>query len=324
MFVDLPLEQLREYQPDVAEPEDFEDFWSVQLARAREHDLAARAEPARTPIRSARVYDVTFAGHGGSPIRAWLLLPLEELPGAPVVVQYVGYGGGRGDALEQTAWSCAGFPHLVMDTRGQGGGWRTADTADPGEAGAPSSPGFMTRGIGSAQTYYYTRLFVDAARAVEAARVLVDGPDRRVVVTGGSQGGGLALAAAHLAGDVAGCLPDVPFLAHVRRACEITAAAPYAEIAQYCRLRPQQVDGVFRTLSYVDVANHARRVHAPGLFSVGLQDEITPASTVFTAYHRYAGEKRIEVYPFSGHEGGGVAHLHHQITFATELAGPAG
>jgi len=27
MFVDLPLEELRDYRPDVEEPADFDDFW---------------------------------------------------------------------------------------------------------------------------------------------------------------------------------------------------------------------------------------------------------------------------------------------------------
>ena len=35
-------------------------------------------------------------------------------------------------------------------------------------------------------------------------------------------------------------------------------------------------------------------------------DDITPASTVFTAFNHYAGPKQIEVYPFNGHDGGGT------------------
>ena len=39
MFVDLPLAELRDYRPDVAEPADFDAFWSLQLTTARAHDL---------------------------------------------------------------------------------------------------------------------------------------------------------------------------------------------------------------------------------------------------------------------------------------------
>ena len=52
--------------------------------------------------------------------------------------------------------------------------------------------------------------------------------------------------------------------------------------------------------------NHAKRTAVPALFSVGLLDDITPASTVFAAFNHYAGPKEIAVYPFNGHEGGGT------------------
>ena len=73
MLADLPLADLRGYRPDVAEPADFDRFWTDQLTAARAH----RAEPAFTltdsPVQHAQVYDVTFPGHGGNPIGGWLL-----------------------------------------------------------------------------------------------------------------------------------------------------------------------------------------------------------------------------------------------------------
>ena len=44
------------------------------------------------------VFDVTFAGFGGHPIRAWLTRPAGTREDLPVVVEYLGYGGGRGSA----------------------------------------------------------------------------------------------------------------------------------------------------------------------------------------------------------------------------------
>ena len=77
---------------------------------------------------------------------------------------------------------------------------------------------------------------------------------------------GTGPAAAHLAEGVA-ATPDVPFLAHPRRAAEITASLPYAELAQYCRVHHDEIEQVFRTVSYVDVVNHAKRTAVPALFS---------------------------------------------------------
>jgi len=170
MFADLSLSELRRYAPDVAEPADFDEFWSSQLAAARAAARAPVFTPAGTAVRHADVFDVTFSGYGGDPVKAWLLVPHDPAPRSAVVVEYVGYGGGRGDPLDWLAWSCAGHAHLVMDTRGQGGGWLGADTPDPSDDGAPSSRGFLTRGIADPRTHYYTRLFTDAACAVAAAR----------------------------------------------------------------------------------------------------------------------------------------------------------
>jgi cephalosporin-C deacetylase len=319
VFVDLPLDELRAYRPDVAEPADFAAFWAAEVAAAREHGGTPEFVAAETPIRHAEVLDVTFPGHGGAPIKAWLLAPRDPAPGAAFVVEYVGYGGGRGDPLDWLALSSAGHPHLIMDLRGQGGGWRGADTPDPADGGAPSTPGFLTRGIADPRSHYYTRLFVDAVRAVDAARVhpLADG--RPLVVTGASQGGALSIAAANLADDVAATMPDVPFLAHLRRAAEITDARPYRELIDFCSVHSDRVDDVFATLAYVDVVNHGRHARAPALFSVGLIDEITPASTVFAAYNHYAGPKEIAVYPFNGHEGGGTRHLKAKLAFLHQL-----
>ena len=320
MFVDLPLTELRAYRPDVLEPADFDAFWADQLAAARVHDVGPEFVPVATPIRHADVFDVTFPGHGGDPIKGWLLLPHRAAPEPVFVVEFIGYGGGRGDPLDWLPYSCAGHPQLVMDTRGQGGGWRSADTPDPGDDGAPSATGFLTRGIANPRTHYYTRLFVDAARAVDAARRHPAADGLPLVTAGISQGGGLSIAAAHLVGEhVAAAMPDVPFLAHPRRAVEITDTRPYGELIQYCSVHADRIEDVFATLSYVDVVNHAKRASAPALFSAGLVDEITPASTVFAAFNHYAGPKDIAVYPFNGHEGG-VRHVAAKLEFLARSA----
>src|ERR1039458_6235939 len=85
MLRDLSLPELRQYRPAVEEPAD--------------------------------VADVTFPGYAGDPIKGWLLLPHASPPDRAFVVEYVGYGGGRGDPFEWLTWSCAGHPHLRSGDR---------------------------------------------------------------------------------------------------------------------------------------------------------------------------------------------------------------
>lgn len=164
-----------------------------------------------SPVETVDLYDVTFNGYGGDPIRAWLRMPAGATGPLPAVVEFMGYGGGRGRAEDRLLLSSSGFVHLAMDTRGQGSSWSVGDTPDP-HGTAPHHPGFMTVGIDSPDHYYYRRVFMDAVRAVEAVRSLEQVDASRVGVIGGSQGGGIGIAVTALIGDLAASMFFVPFL----------------------------------------------------------------------------------------------------------------
>src|SRR5690606_11113917 len=196
---------------------------------------------------------------------------------------------------------------------------------DPVGSGA-ATPGSMTRGIEAPEDYFYRRVFVDAARAVDAVRS-IDGVDpERVAVAGGSQGGGMTIAAAALSQGLGAAMPDVPLLSHIRRAIEITVAFPYGEIVKYLAVRRNETERVIRTLSYFDGMHLARRASTPGLFSVALMDMVCSPSTVYAAYNRWGeltGEVAtdIQVYPFNGHEGGQAYQWSHQRAWVREHLG---
>ncbi len=317
---DLPLPELEAYQPPREEPPDFDAFWERTLAEARSHPIAAGFAPVDFGLRTVETYDVTFAGYGGQPIKGWLLLPRQRQEPLPCLVEFIGYGGGRGFPTDWLLWSSVGFAHLVMDTRGQGSAWRPGDTPDPQPEGAsPHVPGFMTLGILDPETYYYRRVFTDGVRAVEAARSHPAVDAMRIAVTGGSQGGGISLAVAALEPAVSVVMPDVPFLCHYRRAVELIDTNPYAEIAAFCRVHRDKVDRVFHTLSYFDGVNFAARCRARALFSVGLMDDICPPSTVFAAYNHFAGPKEIRVWRYNHHEGGENFQALEKIRFLRSL-----
>ena len=302
---DLPPAQLESYLPDVREPADFDDFWETTLAESRAAGGDVVSTPQETPLRILEVCDLTFPGFAGEPVKAWLTLPAGATGPLPAVVEYNGYGGGRGLPAERLAWAGAGYAHLLMDTRGQGSVWGTGgDTPDPHGSG-PATPGFMTRGIDDPADYYYRRVFTDAVRAVDAIRSLPQVDPARVAVVGGSQGGGIALAAAGLCEGLVAAMPDVPFLCHLERAVGLADRDPYQEVVRYLSVHRGAEDRVFDTLSYFDGVNFAKRADAASLFSVALHDQTCPPSTVYAAFNHYAAaDKRIAVYPHNDHEGG--------------------
>jgi cephalosporin-C deacetylase len=321
MLVDGPLEQLRDYKPIRDEPEDFDQFWAEALAEARGAHWEPHYELVDSGLSTVEVYDATFAGFDGQPVKAWFLLPAHIEGPLPCVVSYIGYNGGRGLPHEWLTWSAAGYAHLIMDSRGQGSaGSLVGDTPDPDEIGTPHTAGMMTKGILDPLSYYYRRLFTDAVRAVDTVRAHPRVDPELVAITGNSQGGGITIAVAGLTEGLVAAMPNVPFLCHYRRAIDITDAMPYGELVTYMRTHRTHADQVFRTLSYFDGVNFATRGTAPALFSVALRDAICPPSTVYAAYNHYAsGEKDILVYPYNGHEGGAAFQEAAQIRFLNTL-----
>ncbi|KRC52059.1 acetyl xylan esterase [Leifsonia sp. Root227] len=320
-FTDLSPAELLAFRPEVDEPADFDAFWTETLAEARAAGGETTLTPADTPITQLVVEDLTFPGFNGEPVRAWVSRPRDAEGPLPAVVQFQGYGGGRGLPGENVLWALAGYVHVFVDTRGQGSNWGTGgDTPDPHGSG-PATPGYMTRGIHDPSAYYYRRVFTDAVRAVDATRAFPFVDAGRIAVTGGSQGGGIAIAAAALADGVRAVLPDVAFLCAFRRGAEVAVGGPYLELATYLAVHRDEVDAVFRTLSYFDGVNFARRIHAPSLFSVALMDSVVPPSTTVAAYNHLAAEDTtLEVYPFNDHEGGSAVQWQKQARWlATRL-----
>src|SRR6516225_6087870 len=283
-WFDLPLNQLREYRTDTAEPPDLDLWWRRRLEEAR----AAARPPALTRYEAemyapVEVYDTEFSGAGGDRIRAWYLRPPDADGHTPVVVKFIGYGGGRGMPAEHALLPALGYAVFVMDTRGQGGRWTTGATGDrQGDpAAGPENARVMTRGIAQPEGYYYTRLFTDAVLAVEAASGLTGAP--RVAVSGA-----------------------------IQRGITLAPEAPYTEVPEFLAHNVDLIPAALNTLRYVDCALLARRITARCLLSVGLMDTICPPSTVFAAYNEISAGKDIAVHPFTGHEVP-AAHVERQL-----------
>jgi cephalosporin-C deacetylase len=294
---DLPVDELENYRPPVSEPADFDAFWRETLALDGAVDASFTPYDALLP--NVSVYDVRFTGFGGTRVAGWFLTPAAPQGPLPTIIQFIGYGGGRGRPHEWLVWPAAGYAVFVMDSRGQGDG----DTPDLPGVG-PQHVGLITRGVLDPDDYYYRRLFTDAVRAVDAAATRPEVDPSRIVVAGASQGGGIAQAVAGLRTGLAGAIIDVPFLTHFRRATEITDAYPYRELADMLKANRDRVADVFTTLSYFDGLHFAARGTVPALYTAGLMDDICPPSTVYAAYNRYAGPKRLQVWPYNGHESG--------------------
>jgi len=304
--IDMPLDQLRQYQPALYRQPDFDAFWQQTTNQAVQQPLNAELIPYNLGARGVDCFAVRFDGFNGGRLAGWYLRPAErgKFPG---VVWYHGYSGRGTRPLDMLATAAQGLCVLSMDCRGQNG--QSQDAADYPEG---HYQGWMTLGIRDPRTYYYRYVYADAIRGLELLAQRNEVDPQRLAVTGASQGGGLSLAVAALSRRPILALADIPFLCDFRRGVSMCANGPYPEIASFIRAFPDQYETAFRTLSYFDCLNLAPHIACRTVISNCLWDDVCPPSTVFGVYHHIVAEKQIEVYPFHKHE---VPYDHNELKF---------
>ena len=295
---DMPLDKLREYRPSLTSQSDFTQFWDGSKVELDKIPSDVTLRSVDYPADGVKVFELTYAGFGGARIRGWYATP--DQPGVhPGLVLFHGYNNMYDGGMHQVVdWAFRGYATFGMLVRGQ----QQSEDLSPSPYGHPV--GWMAKGILDKDTYYYRGVYMDAIRAVEVLADLDEVDANRVAVTGASQGGGLALAAAALSNIPKTAIADYPYLCNFERAIAITPTGPYLELPQFFRRNSgdEIEQQALQTLSYFDVMNLAPEISCPTLVSIGLQDEITPPSTVFAAYNHIPAEKQIKVYKYFGHE----------------------
>ncbi|MBE3574237.1 MAG: acetylxylan esterase [Firmicutes bacterium] len=297
--IDMGPEQLRQYKPALTREPDFDQFWADALEESNREPLAAELTPLPYSVPGPRIYRLSLAGLGRVRLAGYYLVPPGTGP-FPALVFYHGYGMDKGAIADYLMWLCQGYVVAVLDVRGQG------ESQDSGTSpvGGGNVAGYMAKGIESPASYYYRGVYVDTVRLVRFVQQRPEVDPVRIGVTGGSQGGGLALVAAALSGAAAVAVSEEPFLCHFQRAIDIALQGPYLELQEYLRRHPERTEATLRTLSYFDVMNLAERVQCPVRMCVGQMDDVCPPSTAAAAFNHLggAGENVLDIYPFNRHD----------------------
>jgi cephalosporin-C deacetylase-like acetyl esterase len=287
-------------QPTQANPPDFDTFWSGERAR-----LAALPIDARWTLlpdygtAEAECWQVNLQNvavtEGASRLYGILCMPraagkypaLLSVPGAGVR-PYRGWAEVAGRGLITLQIGIHGIPVIqpqeVYDGLGRGG-----------------LNGYPTFGLDSRERYYYRRVYTGTLRANDFLTSLPQWDGRNLGVTGGSQGGALAIVTAGLDRRVTRLAAYYPALSdltgylngraggwpHMFRAADGPAA--HRDAAKVA------------TSGYYDVVNFARRVTAPGLYSWGYNDETCPPTSMYAAYNVITATKRLLLAYDTGH-----------------------
>jgi cephalosporin-C deacetylase-like acetyl esterase len=160
--------------------------------------------------------------------------------------------------------------------------------------------GYQNYNLDDKTRYYYRRVYLGCVRAND---YLVSHPKwngRDLAVTGGSQGGALSIVTAALDPRVKGLAAFYPALADVTGYIDGRAGGwphMFRATGEGSHRTPEKI----ATSKYYDVANFARRIKVPGLYSWGFNDETCPPTSMYAAYNLIPGQKQLLLALETGH-----------------------
>lgn len=287
---------VRRIAPTIPDPFGFDRFWHNTLQEARRTPLEVTVTPSpehsTDRVETSAVRIPVFGD--GSYVCGWLSVPRDGRRHPALLVPP---GAGVKRIGPATDYAEAGFVALAIEVHGL-----PVDLPDSLIAAAQQRIGeYWYTGIESRETYYYRRVYAGCVRAVDYLLTLPAFDGEHVGVTGGSQGGALAIVTAALH-------PEVDFVAAFYPAlCDVSGYL-HGRAGGWPRMFPDaaatpSVDRrqAMRTMAFYDVVNFARRLRCPGFFSYGFNDNTCPPTSVAAALNTVTAPKTIVTTPASYH-----------------------
>lgn len=301
-IVDLPIDQLMEYQGINPKPKDFDAYWDQALHQMHQLEPEIEIIPADFQVPGFECSELYFTGVDKARIHVRYIRPQHAASPHPALLLFHGYSGNAGDWYNKLGYAALGFSVFAMDCRGQRG-----TSQDSGVYTGDTFRGHIIRGLDDGPEHLlFRKIFLDTAQLASIAMKMDDVDPEKIIAKGGSQGGGLSIACAALEPKVKAVISLYPFLSDYKRVWELDLAKnAYEEISTYFRFydnRHTREEEIFTTLGYIDVQNLAPRIKAKVWLGATLMDTICPPSTQFAVYNKLRTEKELLVYPDFGHE----------------------
>ncbi len=283
--------------PSLPVPDDFDKFWSEQKAKLAAVPVHPTLVPAAWADTSVECFDVKVSCAGGMPVSGYFARPRGATPKSLPAVLFVHGAGVRSSYLGAAA-GAAKAGALAMDINAHGiPNGKPAQFYE--ELSRTKLKDYRSSGRESRETCYFLGMFLRLVRAIDFLTSQPEWDGTVVAVSGASQGGGQAIAAA-------GLDPRVTFIASgVPAICDHTGSA-IGRINGWPKLVPNGPDGkpdpkVLEAARYFDCMNLATRAKAEAIFSVGFIDTTCPPTSVYATYNDYPGKKQIIDKPLMGH-----------------------
>ncbi|MDR0835756.1 MAG: acetylxylan esterase [Tannerella sp.] len=284
-----------EIRPTAKLPDDFISFWENGKA-----DLAKIALDARLTLLPERctakvnVYHLNLQNINKS--RFYGILCVPKAPGKyPAILNVPGAGirsyyGDVANAEKGTITLTVGIHGIPVNL----------DESVYSNLSSGALNDYPSINLDNKDRYYYRRVYLGCVRAVDYIFSMPEFDGSNIVVSGGSQGGALAIVTAGLDSRIKGLVSFYPAI------CDLTGylngrAGGWPHLFNEANKNIHRTPAKIETSAYYDVVNFARQIKAPGFYSWGYNDVTCPPTSMFSAYNVISAPKTLFIAEDTGH-----------------------
>ena len=280
------------------EPEDFDAFWNAKKKALDELPL----EPILVPVpaekvnnAAVQVFDIKVNCLGGKPVSGYFAKPVDAKPKSlPIVISYHGAGVRSavmpiGDAVRNT---------LALDVNAHG-----IENGHPAafydELAKGELKDYRLANANDREKIYFVGMYLRVYRSLQFMKAQPEWDGKTIIVKGGSQGGGQALAAAGLDPQVTFCVAYVPAICYPIGDIE----SNFGGWPGFLRNQTKETadPAVVKTVPYIDAALFAKRIKSETILSTGFIDYVCSPTSVYVAYNNISAPKQMFPTPETNH-----------------------
>ena len=286
-------------KPTTPMPDDFDNFWQGELEMMRQSPLKPEMEyledQSNDKVDCYQVNFTTGAGDSRYTPRFYGMLAVPKGDGPfPALLQVP--GAGVRAYRPQAYWAEQGVIHLTVGIHGIPVNLpnRLYDSLRPA-----ALRNYYFANLDDRDEYYYNRVFLGCARAVDFIFQLDKFDGKTLGIHGGSQGGALSVTTAGLDHRIRFVASSFPALCdHYGYLNGRAGGWPHL----FKNLNPFTIkEDKIKTAPYYDVVNFAKKLDMPVLMGFGYNDETCPPTSMFSAYNSITSEKELQIIPYMGH-----------------------
>lgn len=273
-------------RPSAPAPADFDAFWDEQRGRLAAVPPRARLTSIPSTVPTVEVFDVQVDALG-APASGYFARPkAAKVRSLPAILTVHGAGVRSASGASAAGWARDGALALDLNAHGIPNG---RDAAFYEELGRGELKDYRHAGRDDRERMYFRGMFLRAVRALDFLCTQPEWDGRTLVVSGASQGGAQAFAAAGLDRRVSYFVAGVPAM------CDHTGFL-VGRISGWPKFVPtgeSPAPGVAAAIGYFDAVNFAARTRAAGFVTVGFIDTVCPPTGVYAAFNALKGPKEI-------------------------------